>query len=180
MFFAQSLSFKREGDRKLTRCLCGFILLRSGVSNCKTSSAARWGGSMSFRCLVRMMLLAACGCGLQFLQIDSCHGQVARYQPRTPTISPYLNLTRFDNGGIPNYYSLVRPQLQQQRFNSQAQRAVTLQEQQINSLQAEVKTGTPGPAVTGQNSWFMQPATQTRFLDSSRYFPTPARPALRR
>ncbi|QDT73357.1 hypothetical protein I41_25460 [Lacipirellula limnantheis] len=135
---------------------------------------------MSFRDPIRLTLLAACVCGLQLCQSDCSHAQVARYQPRTPTISPYLNLTRFDNGGIPNYYSLVRPQIQQQRFNSQAQRTVNLQETQINTLQSEMQSGATTPAVTGGGSWFMQPATQTRFLDSSRYFPMPSRPALRR
>jgi len=135
---------------------------------------------MAFRFSTRMMLLAISVFEMTFCLSDACHAQVARYQPRTPTISPYLNLTRFDNGGLPNYYSLVRPQLQQQRFNSQAQRTVNLQEQQINTLQAEVKTGATAPAATGGGSWFMQPAKQARFLDSSRYFPTPTRPRQRR
>ena len=135
---------------------------------------------MRFHFLTRIVLLAAFVWGLNLCWGNSCQAQVARYQPRTPTISPYLNLTRFDNGGLPNYYSLVRPQLQQQRFNTQAQRTVNLQGQQINTLQAEVQTGVTTPAVTGGGSWFMQPAKQVRFLDSSRYFPTPSRPAVRR
>lgn len=135
---------------------------------------------MQIRQLSRMLLLAACVFGLNLSLGDVCLAQVARYQPRTPTISPYLNLTRFDNGGIPNYYSLVRPQLQQQRFNSQTQRAANFQEQQINTLQSEVNPGMAAPVITGGGSWFMQPGAQTRFLDSSRYFPTPIRPALRR
>lgn len=178
MFFAQSLSFNPEGDRKLTRVRCRFPSnLRRSTGNDATRSPEE---SMPFRLLTRGMLLAACVCGLSLCRSDACHAQVARYQPRTPTISPYLNLTRFDNGGLPNYYSLVRPQLNQQRFNTQAQRTVNFQEQQINTLQAEVNTGTNTPVITGGGSWFMQPATQTRFLDSSRYFPTPSRSAVRR
>ena len=135
---------------------------------------------MQLRQLTKMLLLAACVSVLSLGRSELCSAQVARYQPRTPTISPYLNLTRFDNGGIPNYYSLVRPQLNQQRFNSQTQRAANFQEQQINTLQSKVNPGTAAPVITGGGSWFMQPGTQTRYLDSSRYFPTPMRPALRR
>src|SRR5690349_17683143 len=112
---------------------------------------------MLSRRLLRNLLLACCMSGLQFAYGSICLAQVARYQPRTPTVSPYLNLTRFDNGGIPNYYSLVRPQLQQQRFNSRAQQTVNFQEQQINALQSQVAGETAGTAVTGKRSWFMQP-----------------------
>lgn len=135
---------------------------------------------MQLRQLTKMLLLAACVSGLSLGRSELCSAQVARYQPRNPTISPYLNLTRFDNGGIPNYYSLVRPQLNQQRFNSQAQRVANFQEQQINTLQSEVSPGRATPVITGGGSWFMKPGTQARYLDSSRYFPTPTRPAVRR
>jgi hypothetical protein len=43
-------------------------------------------------------------------------------------VSPYLNLLRRDAGPIPNYHTLVRPQLQQQAINQQ-QQALNLQQQ---------------------------------------------------
>jgi hypothetical protein len=55
----------------------------------------------------------------------------ARYQPARPTISPYLNLFRRDVGPLPNYYSLVRPQLNQIEFNKRQQVTNAQQQAQI-------------------------------------------------
>jgi hypothetical protein len=48
-----------------------------------------------------------------------------------PTVSPYLNLLRGNTGPVPNYHSLVRPQLQQQAINQQ-QRAINLKQQSLS------------------------------------------------
>ena len=45
----------------------------------------------------------------------------SRYEPSSPTVSPYLNLLRRDSGGVPNYYSFIRPQQRQQTANSRQQ-----------------------------------------------------------
>jgi len=83
-----------------------------------------------------------------------CQAQTPRYQPARPTISPYLNLFRGNTGPLPNYYSLVRPQLYQQDFN---QRQLTSQQQQnsaIGALQVESRQlGTT--TQTGKASGFM-------------------------
>lgn len=55
----------------------------------------------------------------------------SRYEPARPTISPYLNLLRRDAGPIPNYYSLVRPQLNQIEINQRQQVNNRLQQTQI-------------------------------------------------
>lgn len=81
------------------------------------------------------------------------------YQPESP-VSPYLNLFRDDTSGISNYWTLVKPQLEQQRVNQQQmrlneqQRQVSIrQQQQLQSIalqyrnrdQGQVRpTGTPG------------------------------------
>jgi hypothetical protein len=100
---------------------------------------------------------------------------LAQYQPRRPTVSPYLNLTRFNDGGLPNYYALVRPQIQQQQFNAQARVLAGAQQQEIGRLQRDVDAGlaAPAAATTGGGGWFMVPGVQSRFLDTTGYYPSP-------
>ena len=125
------------------------------------------------RSAMTLMLTATVG-AFGACSASRCLAQGARYQPRTPTISPYLNLTRFNDGGLPNYYALVRPQLQQQQFNAQARVLASAQQQEIGRLQRDVEgLAAPGAAVTGGGSWFMIPGTQSRFLDTTRYYPAP-------
>ena len=74
-------------------------------------------------------LLLACLCA-ERAQAQAPRGPAppARYQPSRPTVSPYLNLLRRDVGPLPNYYSLVRPQLNQNEFN-QRQRVTNAEQQ---------------------------------------------------
>jgi hypothetical protein len=60
------------------------------------------------------------------------------YSP-SPTTSPYLNLFRDDFGGDDdfNYQTLVRPQLQQQRFNEQVQRQSMELGRRLQSIAAQ-------------------------------------------
>ena len=104
---------------------------------------------------------------------QNCSGQVARYQPRTSTVSPYLNLSRFNGGGLPNYYALVRPQIQQRQFNTQASHVAQFQAAEISSLQKQVQQGplTPQGTATGNNSWFMTPGVEHGFLNTSQFYP---------
>jgi len=91
-----------------------------------------------------------------------------RYQPSTPTVSPYLNLFQNNRNGkfsraLPNYYSLVRPQLQQQQINNTQQQLIQQQDNTIQQLQGSVQI-LQQPAtqvVTGHNS---------SFLNTSHYF----------
>jgi hypothetical protein len=57
----------------------------------------------------------------------------------SPTTSPYLNLFREDFGGNSdlNYNTLVRPQLQQQAFNQQVQRAGVEMTRRMQSIAAQ-------------------------------------------
>lgn len=101
---------------------------------------------------------------------EACHAQVRRYAPSTPTISPYLNLTRFNGGGLPNYYSLVRPQVQQQAFDQQQAAQQQLQGYKIRTLQDEVQSGlTP----TGKSAGHMNLGTRHKFGDTTGHFPQP-------
>ena len=91
---------------------------------------------------------------------------VPRYSPQRPTISPYLNLTRNGRGSLPNYYSLVRPQLNQQSFDRQAAATARSQALAIQSLKSVPLTQVSGPTGTGsvyQNYSHFYPARTTRF-----------------
>jgi len=56
--------------------------------------------------------------------------QAAQGLNSRPTVSPYLNLVNNNDPNLTNYQSLVRPQVNQQRVNSQ-------QASQINRLEAK-------------------------------------------
>lgn len=93
-----------------------------------------------------------------------------RYEPARPTISPYLNLLRENVSPIPNYYSLVRPQLQQQRINQQQQSLLIRQNSEIRQLQTNLlRTQAEGP-VSGTPSWFQNPGSRSTFLNTSQYY----------
>ncbi len=115
-------------------------------------------------------MLQAC----TLLPAQHCSAQVTRYQPSSPTVSPYLNLTRPSYGGVPNYFALVRPQIQQQNYNRQAQNLIGRQQRDILALQNEVQQELQPVSATGKGSWFMAPGTRERFLDTSRYYPQPS------
>ena len=80
----------------------------------------------------------------------NANGQdVPRYSPERPTVSPYLNLLRNDNGPVPNYYSLVRPQLNQQGFNNRTASAARLQSLSIQKIEEVSQMRSTGPTGTG-------------------------------
>jgi hypothetical protein len=96
-----------------------------------------------------------------------------RYSPSRPTVSPYLNLFRpREVGSVPNYFSLVRPQLQQNEINQLNQQVLQRQTQAIQQLQTNVlnpQSQAQGPLVapTGKSSWFAQPAKRSTFMSTS-------------
>ena len=90
---------------------------------------------------------------LALLAAADCRGQTPRYQPSRPTVSPYLNLFRNNTGPLPNYYSLVRPQLYQQSFNQQTLTQQAQQTAAIGTLSTQIRPGTT--TQTGKHSGFM-------------------------
>lgn len=71
-----------------------------------------------------------------------------------PTVSPYLNLLQ-NNGGLfgnPNYQTLVRPQLEQQRINRSAGTAIRGLQQQVGGIE-----GALGSQAQGQNTQTVRP-----------------------
>jgi hypothetical protein len=86
------------------------------------------------------------------------------------TVSPYLNLLNRQGTGLPNYQTLVRPQLQtDQNFARQQSQIQRLQRQQAGLASGVGNLGAPrGVSMqirgTGQVS-------HNRFMETSHYFP---------
>ncbi len=74
-----------------------------------------------------------------------------------PTVSPYVNLaTRNSSGGLPNYYTMVRPQVEQrerdvanQRQSAQLQHQISQVQEQVRQSQAQAE----GMLITGRVGW---------------------------
>lgn len=93
-----------------------------------------------------------------------------RYQPARPTVSPYMNLFRNNNSPVPNYYSFVRPQLNQIQVNQEQQALLMRQNSEIQGLQKNLlQTRTDGP-VSGSPSWFQTPGSRSTFMNTSGYY----------
>jgi hypothetical protein len=97
---------------------------------------------------------------------NSSGQDIPRYSPQRPTISPYLNLLRNDSGPLPNYYSLVRPQLRQQSFDNRMLAATRAQEQQVQQLREITDAAAAGP--TGTASTF---GNLSHFRNQSHFYP---------
>ena len=87
-----------------------------------------------------------------------------RFEPARPTVSPWLGLLQSNSGAIPNYFSLVRPRLEQQQFNAQVRANEQFRSLQIQQLNSSAAGGETVPQ-TGKPAGFMQ------FLH---YFPEPS------
>jgi hypothetical protein len=78
-----------------------------------------------------------------------------------PTISPYLNLFRdeSENGeSLPSYFSLVRPQMEQQAANQQQQREIANLQRQVQGGAQARAASTPGAGVP------------SRFMDTAQFY----------
>ena len=110
------------------------------------------------------------------LQAQIAPGQdIPRYTPQRPTISPYLNLLRNDNGILPNYYSLVRPQLSQQSFDNRILSTSRSQARAVRRLSELSELATAGQ--TGTASTF---GNISHFQNRSHFYPARQRSLRRR
>ncbi len=98
-----------------------------------------------------------------------------RYTPQRPTISPYLNLLRNDSGPLPNYYSLVRPQLNQQSFDNRILSTTRAQELQVRKLNEVTDAAAAGPTGTGGTF-----GNLSQFRNRSHFYPAKQRNFQRR
>jgi hypothetical protein len=100
---------------------------------------------------------------------------VRSYRPSRPTVSPYLNLLRTNtSGGLPNYYSLVRPMQQQRELNLREQASRRQQAVTLGRLEQGIQTNRAAIRGTGTGSWFMNQGTRSSHFNSSHYYPAPA------
>ena len=125
-----------------------------------------------------LVLAITAGC-VALLGGTASTAQGQRYEPSTPTVSPYLNLFQNNRNGrqfnsaLPNYYSLVRPRLQQQQTNQNQQQLIQQQSRTIGQLQGNLQQlQQAGPLVvpTGNSSWFNNPGGRAKFRDTSSYY----------
>lgn len=121
--------------------------------------------------LRRFGLIITAGLLVLAASSESVAQEVRRFQPSRPTISPYLNLTRFNNSALPNYYSLVRPQLQQQAINQQQQQIRIQQQNAITNLRTSLISTQQEISGTGIGSWFQVNGTRAQFQNTSRFYP---------
>ena len=92
---------------------------------------------------------------------------IPRYQPQSPTLSPYLNLLR-PQGALPNYYALVRPAQQQAAFNQQSLAYRKYQSQQVQRLEQDFAQ--PNVLPTGTAGWFFDEGRQAPFGNTGHYY----------
>lgn len=98
--------------------------------------------------------------------------EVRRYQPATPTVSPYLSLDRFNTGGLPNYYTLVRPLNRQRQVNQSTQRLQRQQGVELRQLQQTFEQRQPlSPVATGVGSRFLTSGSRSVYRETLQYYP---------
>jgi hypothetical protein len=86
-------------------------------------------------------------------------------------LSPYLGLGGIEVGSVPNYYSVVRPQIEQQRINERAQREQMQQQQELTQMAARTPFG------GAEGSTAMLPTGHVAvFMNFFGYYPQPAPP----
>jgi hypothetical protein len=79
--------------------------------------------------------------------------QVPSYRPNSPTLSPYLYLTRPNAGPFPNYQTFVQPLENQRTTNQMAQQQlIQLQQNQQQLEQTQQQEFAPTLAPTGVGS----------------------------
>lgn len=135
--------------------------------------------------MIRDRLLPVAACSILFLCTGHCFAQ--RYgTTRTPgynqraTISPYVNLFNNNQGGVNNYFTLVRPLQRQQQFNQQQQiQTRNLQRQLAQPYGGGVSTGAIPIGAAGQGMLRQalpgvgQPATAASYFNYSHFYSTP-------
>jgi hypothetical protein len=118
-------------------------------------------GEFPMRQLLRSSAPAVVGCCSIFLFLLATPSFAqqrgdGQYRPARSTTSPYLGLLQGNNGPIPNYYSLVRPRLEQQAFNQQMRATTQVQSMEIQALSRASSVGEPNAPTTGNSAWFQQ------------------------
>ncbi|WP_145301985.1 hypothetical protein [Crateriforma conspicua] len=101
---------------------------------------------------------------LTFLVLAStgaiCGQGIGSSYPRSPTLSPYLDLLRNDGGVLPNYQQFVRPKIQLRAQIERQNYEIQRQRRAIRSLDRRVSTPqAPGNLTTGVRASFLRYST---------------------
>jgi hypothetical protein len=80
-----------------------------------------------------------------------------------PTVSPYLNLARDPTGVLPNYFTLVRPELEARDRAARQERELQRLRSQLTGLQSEVRQA--------QESGRLSTGHPTRFMTYFHFYP---------
>jgi hypothetical protein len=81
-----------------------------------------------------------------------------------PSVSPYLNLLRNTGGGVSNYHTLVRPQIQ-------ARETLVRQQAQINQIQRQAQRGLPGGVPVRGSQEIRGTGHETAYMNYLHYYP---------
>ena len=84
--------------------------------------------------------------------------------PARPTISPYLGLLTSNSGGVSNYLTYVRPQIEQRQNQIR-------QQVQINQIQRQVQRGQAGGVPIRGSQEIRGTGHETVYLNYSHYYP---------
>jgi hypothetical protein len=114
--------------------------------------------------ILRKLCLVCCAVTFVGLacQVASAQGgrQSAASRLQRPTVSPYLNLFRRGSNGMPNYQTLVRPELQQLKTNS-------FQQSEISNLRSQIVS----EQQQRQTQAIPQTGHESRFREYSHFYP---------
>jgi hypothetical protein len=91
---------------------------------------------------------------------------------RQPTLSPYLNLERDGGdslGGLPNYFTFVRPALEQEQVNRRQQREIQDLNRQVETVNRQLIYGQMGESMVRPTGH------PTAFMNHSHFFTFPGR-----
>jgi hypothetical protein len=91
-------------------------------------------------------------------QSRSIAAATRNYLYNRPTVSPYLNLTTQDaqGGAVPNYFTMVRPQIEMREEQVRQQRQSAQMQTQLDHVQTQVRESqqqAAGMMLTGRIGW---------------------------
>jgi hypothetical protein len=121
------------------------------------------------------ILLAACAVSVCFCDDLRAQRRIP-YASRRPAVSPWVSLYQSSNGGVNNYFGMIRPRQQMLQFTDQTMQFATTQRaldrqagQQFTQLEQAIQLGLlqqrPTSTVT------RVPARAASFMDYSRFYP---------
>ena len=120
----------------------------------------------SLKCLV-FFFAAVMLIGITENQASAQQQRIPRYEPQTPTTSPYLSF--FNPGGaVSSYYTIIRPLNRQRAINTQQDQRLQAQNLRIDQFQTDLEEPTIRP--TGQSSWFNQGSQTGYYRNRSHYY----------